>query len=264
MQAIKICALVLLISIFNNTNVYAKLDKELYESKKCSNVFSHFEQKYKLPPNILHPISLQETAKKHSKHEIFIVWPWTVMNNQEGKAYHFKTQQEAVRYVRGQFIVGNNNLDVGCMQINLKHHPDAFLSLNHAFSPRRNVNYGAYFLSENLKKLGSIDKAIGRYHSATESLAKKYHSNVIKIKQNMSEYHDKLRYIATISNHNNNNKYANKYANLYTKDTSKFHNTNLEGDSVYLPESKERPKLVKIKSRNGRIAGDNWYRRKVN
>lgn len=258
MQAIKILALVLLSLVLSSAKAYAKFDKELQESRKCSSAFSYFEQKYRLPPNSLHPISLHETAKKHSKHDIVIVWPWTVMNNQEGKGYHFKTQQEAVRYAREQFMLGNNNLDVGCMQINLKHHPEAFSSLSNAFSPRKNVSYGAYFLSENLKKLGSIDKAIGRYHSATEELAKKYHSNVIKIKQNMSQYHDNLRRVTTISNHKTSYKNS-RYADLYLPSNQAIYKKKFSDKSPYTTQ-----KVSKVKNRSGKIPSDNWYKRKVN
>jgi hypothetical protein len=139
-------ALVFFLFSFCSNLVYASIDYELRESRKCSSIFSYFEKKYNLPVHNLHAISLHETAKKHSQHNISMVWPWTVMNNKEGKGYHFKTQGEAIRYVRMQFMVRNNNLDVGCMQINLKYHPDAFVSLQQAFSPRNNIEYGAKFL----------------------------------------------------------------------------------------------------------------------
>lgn len=254
MRITKILVLGFLLLFFGNNSVYAKLDHELQESRKCANAFSYFEQKYKLPVNSLYSISLHETAKKHSKYNISIVWPWTVMNNQEGKGHYFRSQQEAMRYVRKQFMLGNNNLDVGCMQINLKHHPEAFLSLSQAFSPRKNINYGAYFLSENLKKLGSIDKAIGRYHSATEALAKQYHSSVIKIKQNMSEYHDNLRKVV-----NNSNSKSNKYADLYLPSNRDLYSRKLSDKNSYRTE-----KTHKARTRNGRISNDNWYKRKIN
>ena len=191
--------------------VYASIDYELRESRKCSSMFSYFEKKHNLPTNSLHAISLHETAKKHSQHNISVVWPWTVMNNKEGKGHHFKTQNEAIKYARMQFMAGNNNLDVGCMQINLKYHPDAFLSLEQAFSPRNNIAYGAHFLSENKKKLGSMDKAIGRYHSATEHLAEKYRRNVHKINQSMHEYNNNLKKVAYRSNNLGYQKSVNPY-----------------------------------------------------
>lgn len=190
----KIWFLVFLLSIiFISSKVYAIGDYELRESRKCSNIFSYFEKKHNLPVNSLYSISLHETAKKHSRHNILVVWPWTVMNNKEKKGYHFKTQNEAIGYAKMQFVSGNKNLDVGCMQINLKYHPDAFVSLDQAFSPKSNIAYGAYFLNKNREKLGSIEKAIGRYHSATEHLAVKYCRNISRINQAMREYNNNLR-----------------------------------------------------------------------
>ena len=77
--------------IISNLTVLAKNDSELMESKKCSNMFSYFEQKHNIPQNTLHAISLRETQKAHSKHRIGIVWPWTITVNPSGKGYHFKT-----------------------------------------------------------------------------------------------------------------------------------------------------------------------------
>ena len=237
--------------IFTNS-AYASIDYELKESRKCSSVFSYFEKKYGLPANSLHAISLHETAKKHSQYNISVVWPWTVMNNKEGKSYHFKTQNEAIRYVRMQFMMGNNNVDVGCMQINLKHHPEAFSSLNQAFSPRSNIAYGAYFLSENRKKLGSLEKAIGRYHSATEHLAAKYRYNVGKINQSMYEYTSNLRKVAYSVSYNK------RHLNSYHKSSSQdlFSKKN---DRYVVSRNKNSPKPIHAE----RIQHDDWFQSKV-
>ena len=68
-----------------------------------------------------------------------VVWPWTI--NVEGKGFHFKTKRDAIRFVKDQMTAGKESIDVGCMQINLKYHPDAFTSLDQAFSPRRLLNH---------------------------------------------------------------------------------------------------------------------------
>ncbi len=233
---------------------YASIDYELRESRKCSSMFSYFEKKHNLPANSLHAISLQETAKKHSWHNISVVWPWTVMNNKDGKGHHFKTQNEAMNYARMQFLAGNNNLDVGCMQINLKHHPDAFVSLEQAFSPRSNIAYGAQFLSENRKKLGSMEKAIGRYHSATEHLAAKYCRNVNKINQSMHEYHNNLRKVAYSSN--------SEY-----RQTEDLYGTNQRGLLSHKRKNRyaATPNKIypKIRVNTGRFQNNDWFRSKV-
>jgi hypothetical protein len=233
-------------------STYASVDYELKESRKCSSVFSYFEKKYGLPGNSLHAISLHETAKKHPRHNISLVWPWTVMNNKEGKSYHFRTPNEAIRYVRMQFMMGNNNIDVGCMQINLKHHPEAFSSLNQAFSPRSNIAYGAYFLSENRKKLGSMEKAIGRYHSATEHLAAKYRYNVNKINQSMYEYNANLRKVAYSVSYNK------KYLNSYRKSSSQDLFTK-KNDRYLVSRNKNSSKRINA----DRIQHEDWFESKV-
>jgi len=161
-------------------------DSEIAESLKCSKHFSHFEKKFNIPSNTLHSIALKESGKKHKTHNLRVVWPWTV--NIEGKGYYFNTKREAVNFVRKQIIRGRESIDVGCMQINLRHHLEAFNSLDQAFEPSNNVRYGAEFLRSKYDQLKSWHKAIAHYHSATHSLGFKYKQDVVKIANNMALY----------------------------------------------------------------------------
>ena len=188
----RILASVTILLAFNLPfSLLASTDFELNESKKCSSIFSYFERKLQLPKDSLHAISLQETGRKHSRHEINIVWPWTI--NVEGKGYHFRTKRDAIRFAKTQLRAGRESIDVGCMQINLKHHPRAFNSLEQAFSPKRNIAYGAMFLRQKYEQLGSWDKAIGHYHSAHGERAKNYQKSVSKINNSMYAYKSKLK-----------------------------------------------------------------------
>jgi tetratricopeptide (TPR) repeat protein len=49
---------------------------------------------------------------------------------------------------------GAKSIDVGIMQINLRHHPHAFRNLEEAFDPQLNIAYGAKFLKQLF--LGSL------------------------------------------------------------------------------------------------------------
>lgn len=169
---------------------YASLDMELLISNQCVRLFSDFEAQHGIPRNTLHSIALKESGKKHSQHKIVIVWPWTV--NVEGKGYHFNSKREAILFVKKQIIKGKENIDVGCMQINLKHHLDAFNSLSQAFDPAHNIAYSAKFLKAKYDQLGSWHKAIAHYHSATLALGSKYKQDVIKIASNMHLYKNSL------------------------------------------------------------------------
>ncbi len=127
----------------------------------------------------------------HSSKKVKLSWPWTV--NVEGEGFFFNTKQEAVSFVKKQLSQKKESIDVGCMQVNLKHHPNAFKSIEEAFEPRANIAYAASFLRSKYDQLGSWHKAIGHYHSATEALGTKYKNNVIKIASNIEQYKDTFR-----------------------------------------------------------------------
>jgi len=161
-------------------------DPEIAESFKCSKLFPYFEKKFNIPSNTLHSIALKESGKNHTTRKIRVVWPWTV--NVEGEGYYFNSKREAINFVRIELIKGRESIDVGCMQINLRHHLGAFNSLDQAFEPNNNVRYGAEFLRSKYDQLGSWHKAIAHYHSATHSLGFKYKQDVVKIASNMALY----------------------------------------------------------------------------
>ncbi len=68
---------------------------------------------------------------------------------------------QAVAAVRAMQARGIQSIDVGCGQINLMHHPDAFASLEQAFDPQANAVYAARFLKELFAQTGDWNKAAG-------------------------------------------------------------------------------------------------------
>jgi hypothetical protein len=74
-------------------------------------------------------------------------------------------------------------VDVGCMQVNLHYHPDAFASLDDAFDPTSNADYGAQLLVQlyQAEARGRWDIAVGLYHSHTLRLADKFRDRVARI-----------------------------------------------------------------------------------
>jgi soluble lytic murein transglycosylase-like protein len=177
---------ILFFIIFYSTASFAVNDKELSQSVKCVNFFRYYERKLNLPEDTLYSISINETGKIHSNKKIKISWPWTV--NVEGVGFYFDTQKEAIDFVKKQISEGKESIDVGCMQVNLKHHPNAFDSIEQAFNPKHNIGYAAWFLRSKYEQLGTWSKAIAHYHSATQHLGEKYKKNVIKIAQNIDHY----------------------------------------------------------------------------
>lgn len=125
-----------------------------------------------LPPNLLTAISFVESGRYDRATQQKTAWPWTVMA--EGQGRYFATKQEAVNEVRRLQRRGVKNIDVGCMQINLYYHGEAFPSLEAAFDPAVNVGYSMNFLQSLFKETGSWQAAAVRYHSATPEYANRY------------------------------------------------------------------------------------------
>ncbi len=69
---------------------------------------------------------------------------------------------------------GVRSIDVGCMQVNLMHHPLAFATLDEAFDPDANAHYAGNFLNALDRQLGSWPAAAAAYHSQTPEVAADY------------------------------------------------------------------------------------------
>jgi len=99
----------------------------------------------------------------------------------EGEGRYFTRKAEAVAEVRALQRRGVTNIDVGCMQINLQHHPDAFANLEEAFDPTANTAYAARFLASLRGSAGSWLRAAAYYHSRTPERAKAYSDKVRRL-----------------------------------------------------------------------------------
>jgi hypothetical protein len=122
------------------------------------------ERTHRIPGGLLAAIGFTEAGRTAPSGQRS-VWPWTV--NAEGEGHFFDSKADAVKFVEGKLADGVASIDVGCMQINLKHHPDAFASLDDAFDPATNVAYGADFLKALHDQANGWLAAARRYHSAT-------------------------------------------------------------------------------------------------
>ena len=139
----------------------------------CMNATQKFEKKYQIKEHLLTTITNVETGRWNEKHQQKLAWPWTI--NAQGKGYFFETKTEAVRKVKQLQKSGIKSIDVGCMQINLAYHPDAFNSIEEALDPQKNVEYGAKFLTSLYKRKGNDwIKAATAYHSSLPRKAKIY------------------------------------------------------------------------------------------
>lgn len=131
-----------------------------------------------LPPHLLTAIARTESGRWHADSSESLAWPWTVMA--EGRGRFLPSKAAAVEEVRRLQARGVRNIDVGCMQVNLHYHPDAFASLEAAFDPAVNVAYAADFLADLREEARSWTRAIGQYHSREAIRGNTYRAKVFK------------------------------------------------------------------------------------
>lgn len=129
----------------------------------CADYVTSAELRHGIPENLLQAVAKVESGKVDKNGQV-VSWPWTV--NVEGKGYFYPSKQAAIDAVKQFQREGKRSIDVGCMQVNLKHHPDAFASLSAAFDPHQNVEYAARFLKGLRNEQANWHQAVAHYHSA--------------------------------------------------------------------------------------------------
>ncbi len=147
----------------------------------CARAVAQAERAAGIPPHLLQAIALAESGRTSKQHQARLAWPWTVMA--EGNGRYLPTKEAAVATVEALQSRGVRNIDVGCMQVNLRYHPDAFAGLAQAFDPTANAAYAARFLKDLHRETGSWTAAAGRYHSATPEYNGPYRAKVTKLWQ---------------------------------------------------------------------------------
>lgn len=145
-------------------------------ARSCLDAVRAAERRAAIPSGLLLAVAVNESGRWDRDEKRTLPWPWTVNNGGNGR--HFETKEEAIRWVEELRGMGRTNIDVGCMQINLHHHPEAFPDLEAAFDPVRNVAYGAKFLGDLRDATGSWPEAVGRYHSADADRGRNYRERV--------------------------------------------------------------------------------------
>lgn len=145
----------------------------------CAAAVSEAERAAALPVQMLQAVSLAEAGRWHAGRAATIAWPWTVTAGGEGK--FFPTKADAVAHVARLQKAGRRNIDVGCLQVNLAYHPEAFDGLDAALDPERNAAYAAAFLSDLLAESRSWALALARYHSRERKAGRAYSKKVFAI-----------------------------------------------------------------------------------
>jgi hypothetical protein len=147
------------------------------EGHLCRAAITEAERGANLPRGLLQAIGRVESGRRDPETGQFAPWPWTI--NAEGEGKYFPTREAAIAHVRQLQARGVRIIDVGCMQVNLHHHPNAFASLEQAFDPLTNARYAARFLTELNGGRADWRQAAGHYHSQTPERAGPYREKVL-------------------------------------------------------------------------------------
>lgn len=138
-------------------------DTALSADDSCLRAIRQAESRFDLPENLLMAIGLQEAGVRRGG--AMTIWPWSV--NSEGSGFTFDSRREAMDFVESELASGKTSIDIGCLQVNLRWHPEAFSSLEQGFNPQRNADYAAAFLRRLYEESGDWALAVGNYHSRT-------------------------------------------------------------------------------------------------
>ncbi len=142
----------------------------------CRRAIEAAERAHGIPSHLLSAIARVESGRRDPVTGTYNPWPWTI--NKDGQGSFYEAKSQAIVAAEAMRPSVTRSIDVGCMQISLVHHPNAFASMEQAFDPASNADYGARFLLQLFDKTASWPKAVGLYHSATPELADDYQAKV--------------------------------------------------------------------------------------
>lgn len=156
----------------------ARADQPLSPAALCQAAITTAERGAGVPERLMQSIGAIESGRRNETGAVS-AWPWTI--NAEGAGAYFATKAEAIAAVTALKARGVRSIDVGCMQVNLMYHPEAFSSLAEAFDPGANARYAARFLNQLLAKTGSWPAATAGYHSLTPEIGAGYARKVLAL-----------------------------------------------------------------------------------
>lgn len=146
-------------------------------SALCRSAILLAERATRVPDRLLNAIATVESGRRDPASGQVYPWPWAI--NVEGVGHFYDSKVEAIAAVRGFQAQGVRSIDVGCMQVNLMYHAEAFASLEQAFDPVANADYAAHFLTRLFTQTNAWPRAAAAYHSWTPDLGADYARKVL-------------------------------------------------------------------------------------
>jgi len=144
---------------------------------QCRQAIAMAARAHDVPASLMAAVGRVESGRRDPTSGTWHPWPWTV--DADGQGTFYDTKAQAIAAVTALQARGMRSIDVGCMQVNLMQHPNAFTSLDQAFDPAANADYAARFLVELRAQTGSWPQATALYHSATPTLGAEYEQRVM-------------------------------------------------------------------------------------
>ncbi|MBM3517377.1 MAG: lytic transglycosylase domain-containing protein [Alphaproteobacteria bacterium] len=154
-------------------------DRNHGEREVCRIAAHVAEISFRLPLQLLSALALAESGRWDCVRREGYQWPWAV--NAAGAARDFDNKAAAVAAVHALRGQGIDSIDVGCMQVNLRHHGEAFASVEDAIDPHVNVRYAASFLKSLHDETRSWNRSAVYYHSRPSARYREYLTRVYEL-----------------------------------------------------------------------------------
>ncbi|NBT42493.1 MAG: hypothetical protein EBT20_18880 [Alphaproteobacteria bacterium] len=148
------------------------------EADLCDQSIEQVASTSVVPRDVIFKIARLESGRRiDGRH---VSWPWSLNNG--GKSYFLKDRATALSTLAQLKAQGKTNVDVGCMQLNIRWHADFFHSPEQMINPLDNVRYAARYLEQLYKETGSWEKAVKFYHSRNAKFNTIYYAKYKKMK----------------------------------------------------------------------------------
>jgi hypothetical protein len=113
--------------------------------RACDRAAARAEAEWHLPAGLLAAIGIVESGRGGLGSALPVAWPWSI--NASGNAFYLSSMPAAIAAVRTLQAAGWKAIDVGCFQVDLLYHPEAFAAIETAFDPETNAQAAARILT---------------------------------------------------------------------------------------------------------------------
>jgi hypothetical protein len=142
----------------------------------CVQAAAIAEREAGVPAGLLLAIGRIESGRFDPLSGTLVPAPFAV--NAAGEPRFFGDAASAATYVEALERQGVRSIDVGCFQVSLLYHPDAFPHPADGFDALANARFAAGLLARLAARSGSWQLAAALYHSATPGLGEPYAARV--------------------------------------------------------------------------------------